>query len=144
MNEFTAFKQAENLKSAVSFLKSRLPQGFVPQVALVTGSGLGGLSKKINALSSFSYADIPGFVPTSVSGHKGELIFGKWENKNVVLLSGRVHFYEGYSMSEVTFPVRCLSEIGAKNIILTSVVGSMNTKFRSGDILIIRDHINFM
>lgn len=132
------------LQDAVQFVRQKAPADFKPELALVLGSGLSGLSKMVRSLAAFPYGQIPGFVSTKVSGHRGEFIAGEYYEKKVLVLSGRIHFYEGTSMAQATFPVRLVRSLGAKTIILTSAVGAINRKFRAGEVVIVKDHINFM
>lgn len=114
-----------------------------PEVGIILGSGLGGLATKIEAEKEFHYKDIPNFPVSTVEGHSGKLILGKLGNKNVVAMQGRFHFYEGYDMSMVTFPVRVMKFLGIQYLIVSNAAGGMNPDFNIGDIMIIRDHINF-
>lgn len=115
-----------------------------PEIALVLGSGLGGLADSISNPVRIPYSDIPHFVRSTVEGHRGELVLGKLFNKNVFIMQGRLHFYEGYTMQDVTYPVRLMSFMGIKTLVLTSAVGGINTNYKAGDIVFIKDHINFM
>lgn len=115
-----------------------------PEVGIILGSGLGGLVKGISVEHSISYRDIPNFPVSTVVGHQGKLIFGKLAGKNVVVMQGRFHFYEGYSMQEVTFPVRVLKFLGIKNLFISNAAGGVNPAYQIGDLMIIRDHINLM
>jgi len=114
-----------------------------PEVGIILGSGLGGLATKINAEKEFHYKDIPNFPVSTVEGHSGKLIIGKLGNKTVVAMQGRFHYYEGYDMSMVTFPVRVMKFLGIKHLIVSNAAGGMNPDFNVGDIMIIRDHINY-
>ncbi len=117
--------------------------GLRPAVGIVLGSGLGGLAKKIRQAAVIPYADIPNFPVSTVKGlHAGNLIIGKLAGKNVIAMEGRIHFYEGYSMKEVTFPIRVMKALGARSLILTSAVGSMNPQIPAGSVVAICDHIN--
>jgi len=115
-----------------------------PDVGIILGTGLGDLSDVIEAPHAIPYTEIPHFPHTSVEFHAGELVFGKLSGRNVVVMNGRVHFYEGYSMREVTFPVRVMRALGAETLIINSAVGSMNPLFDLGRIVIVDDHINLM
>lgn len=132
------------LSESVQFLQKKFPQGFHPEIALILGSGLGDFVKDADALCKVSYGEIPGFVSSSVSGHKGELICGELNGKKLLLFSGRIHFYEGHSLQQTTLPIRCIAKLGIKKLLLTSAVGAVNKKFRAGDIVVVKDHINFM
>jgi purine-nucleoside phosphorylase len=115
-----------------------------PDVGIILGSGLGGLVNEIATEHSIAYSDIPNFPVSTVAGHSGKLIFGKLGGKNVVAMQGRFHFYEGYSMQEITFPVRVLKFLGIKNLFISNAAGGVNPAFKVGDLMIIRDHINLM
>lgn len=117
---------------------------FTPEYLIITGSGLSNSIPDIEKVSSLQYSEIPHFPKTTVKGHKGELIFGKYGNKNIVIMRGRYHFYEGHSMSFISFPIRLLNFIGAKKLIVTAAVGSLKKEIKPGDIVILKDHINLM
>jgi purine-nucleoside phosphorylase len=114
-----------------------------PTNAIVLGTGLGQLASEITDKYEFSYSDIPHFPVSTVEGHSGKLIFGKLGNKDIMAMQGRFHFYEGYSMKEVTFPVRVMYELGIKTLFVSNAAGGMNPEFKIGDLMIITDHINF-
>ena len=115
---------------------------FNPEIGIILGTGLGGLVKEINIKKSISYEDIPNFPVSTVEGHQGKLIFGELGGKNVVAMQGRFHFYEGYTMSEVVFPVRVMKFLGIKKLVVSNASGGVNPNFEIGDIMIINDHIN--
>jgi len=115
-----------------------------PDVAIILGTGLGGLAREIRRAVRIPYADIPHFPVSSVIGHSGQLVLGQLSGKKVVAMNGRVHFYEGYSMGEVTFPLRVMKSLGARTLIVSNAVGGMNPFYDRGDIVIIADHINLM
>ncbi|MCI0329646.1 MAG: purine-nucleoside phosphorylase [candidate division Zixibacteria bacterium] len=137
-------KPADNLKArideAVSYVRTQTK--LAPQIGIVLGTGLGGLAEKIKAEKSVSYENIPHFPVSTVESHAGRLIFGELEGKKVVAMQGRFHFYEGYSMQEVTFPVRVMKALGANILIVSNACGGLNPQFRAGDIMVISDHIN--
>lgn len=114
-----------------------------PKVAVIIGSGLNSIKEKIRGPRVIPYGSIPNFKQTTVEGHTGELIFCKLDSVDVVLLNGRIHYYEGYSMQDVTYPVRFLKLLGIETIIMTCAVGAINEKYKVGDIVLIKDHINF-
>ena len=114
---------------------------FVPEVALVLGSGLGGYADEINVSASISYNEIEGFPVSTVPGHQGRFVFGHVGDVPVVVMQGRVHYYEGYSMSDVVLPMRLMGLLGAKTLFLTNAVGGVNQSFGAGDFMLIRDHI---
>ncbi len=115
-----------------------------PEYGIVLGSGLGGLVNEITESVSLPYTSVPNFPVSTVKGHGGNLIFGKLGGKNVVALQGRFHYYEGYTMQEVTFPIRVMIALGIKRLILSNASGGMNPVYQIGDIVIINDHINLM
>ena len=116
---------------------------FNPEIAIILGTGLGNMAQKLEIRKEISFKVIPHFVPTTVESHSGKIIFANWHGKEVVLLSGRLHYYEGYSPQQITFPVRVLKELGVKKLLLTNASGTVNPKYKSGDIVFINDHINF-
>ena len=119
----------------------RAKTDFVPEAALILGSGLGGFGKEIDARAIVEYKDIEGFPVSTVTGHQGRFIFGYVEGVPVVVMQGRVHYYEGYAMSDVVLPTRLMGLLGAKAILLTNAAGGANFSYRPGDFMLIRDHI---
>ena len=115
-----------------------------PTLAIVLGSGFHHVLTELRVDKRISCAKIPGFPVPGLSGHAGELIFGKLGGMPVLVLSGRAHFYEGYSMEQVTFPVRTLAALGIRDLLLTNAAGGINQKFRPGDFMVLTDHINWM
>ncbi len=115
-----------------------------PQVALVLGSGLSGLAGAVTEADRIDFADIPHFPRSSVIGHQGQLVIGRLENRAVFVMQGRVHFYEGYSLEEVTLPIRVMRAFGVRAVILTNAAGGLNPNFRPGDIMLIEDQINLL
>ena len=115
-----------------------------PTLAIVLGSGFHHVLTELRVDRKISCAEIPGFPVPGLSGHAGELIFGKLGGMPVLVLSGRAHFYEGYSMEQVTFPVRTLAALGIRDLLLTNAAGGINQKFRPGDFMVLTDHINWM
>jgi len=130
------------IQEAVAFLKARTSER--PETAVVLGSGLGRLAEGVQSPLLLPYGDIPGFVTSTVHGHAGKLILGKLKGKELAIMQGRLHFYEGYSGAEITFPIRVLKHFGIKNLILTSAVGGIAPELKPGDLAMITDHINFM
>jgi purine-nucleoside phosphorylase len=114
-----------------------------PETAIILGTGLGQLASEITDAYEFPYSEIPNFPISTVEGHAGKLIFGKLGGKDIMAMEGRFHYYEGYSMKEVTFPERVMYELGIKTLFVSNASGGMNPNFRIGDIMIIDDHINF-
>ncbi|WP_349407641.1 purine-nucleoside phosphorylase [Pseudalkalibacillus sp. SCS-8] len=113
-----------------------------PTIGLILGSGLGDFADEIENATSIDYADIPHFPVSTVEGHAGKLVIGEMSGKTVVAMQGRFHFYEGYTMQEVTFPVRVMKGLGVEQIIVTNACGGMNPEFKAGDLMIIEDHLN--
>lgn len=115
---------------------------YKPLVGIILGSGLGGLADKIEVDKVIEYKDIPGFPVSTVEGHKGQLIIGTLGGKKVVAMQGRFHYYEGYNMAQLTFPVRVMKLMGVQYLFVSNASGGINPQFNVGDIMIIRDHIN--
>lgn len=130
------------MKDTLEFLKEKT-EGFVPEVGIILGSGLGELADEYCEYGVL-YSEIPGFIKSSVKGHKGRLVFARINGKKVVMMQGRNHFYEGHSMSEITYPVRVMKALGVKTLILTNAAGAVNESFKPSDLMIITDHINNM
>lgn len=128
------------IKETAAFLADQT--GFKPEVGIILGSGLGGLVESIDVKHRFDYGDIPNFLASTVEGHAGKLIFGLLEGKQVVAMQGRFHYYEGYPMQQVTFPVRVMKLLGVHTLFLSNAAGGLNPSFEAGDLMIIRDHIN--
>ena len=114
------------------------------EIAIVLGSGLGELAQRVEVIKEISYEKIPNFPISQVEGHKGTLVYGTLHGRHVIVLNGRTHYYEGFAMSHITFPIRVLKALGVKILILSNAAGGANPCFRIGDIMLIRDHINFM
>lgn len=125
---------------AASALRRRLPS--VPALAIQLGSGFSGLIHAIETVKSWPYSTLPGFVPARVPGHPGRLVLGRVNGVEVLVLSGRVHYYEGYDLDGVTFPVRVLAALGVRCLLLTNAAGGIHPWYRPGDYMILRDHIN--
>ena len=130
------------IEASVQFLKTKFEQS--PQIGLILGSGLGVLAEEIENPTKIAYNDIPQFPVSTVEGHAGQLVFGTLNGKTVVAMQGRFHFYEGYSMDKVTFPVRVMKELGVGTLIVTNAAGGINESFELGDLMLITDHINNM
>ena len=126
----------------VLFLKGKIKKN--PSVVIILGTGLGGLIDSIEIDTLLPYEQIPHFPRSTVEGHKGNLIFGKLSGKDVAVLEGRFHYYEGYSTRELTFPLRTISLLGAQTLVVTNAAGGLDTNFTPGTIMIIRDHLNFI
>ncbi len=132
-----------NIKEAADKIRSEA-KGYEPVVGIILGTGLGGLVKEIKAAMQIPYKDIPNFPLSTAESHSGMLILGEMEGKKVVAMSGRFHRYEGYSMQQVTFPVRVMKELGIKYLLISNAAGGLNLSYKGGDLAIIEDHINFM
>jgi len=115
-----------------------------PSIGIILGTGLGGLAKEIKGKEVLPYDALPNFPVSTVKSHENQLVFGKIGNKSVVAMQGRFHFYEGYSMKEVTFPVRVMKALGIRMLIVSNAAGGMNPNFLAGDLMVITDHINLM
>lgn len=129
-------------KETADFLANKF--SVLPEIAIILGSGLGGLADKIQDPIVVPYAEIPHFKHSTAMGHKGNLICGKLGGKQVLAMQGRFHFYEGYAMKEVTYPVRVMKLLGVRVLLVSNAAGGINTSFKIGDLMIIRDHINMM
>jgi len=116
---------------------------FEPEIGIVLGSGLGDLADKYCDIA-IPYSNIPHFAKSTVQGHKGQLVFADINGRKVVMMQGRNHFYEGHSMSDVTYPIKVIKKLGVKTLILTNAAGAVNKSFRPADLMVITDHINFM
>lgn len=130
----------EKLQETVSFIQSKV--NTKPYGGIILGSGLGGLVDEMQHSISLNYEDIPNFPVSTVKGHGGKLLFGQINGKEVVMLSGRFHYYEGYDMQEVTFPVRVMRMLGAEMLMVSNAAGGMHPSFKVGDLMMINDHIN--
>lgn len=129
----------EKLETCYQAVKERLP--FRPKIALVLGSGLGGYGEELNLKGVIDYREIPGFPVSTVSGHRGRFLFGYEGDVPVVVMQGRVHYYEGYSMEDVVLPIRLMKKMGAEVLFLTNASGGVNTSFSPGDLMILKDQI---
>ena len=130
----------KKIKETTEFIKKNV--NFNAELAIILGTGLGGLVDEIEIQHTIKYKDIPNFPVSTVEGHAGNLIFGKISGKNIIAMQGRFHYYEGYSMQEVTLPIRVLKMLGIKTLIASNASGGMNPDFKVGDIMILNDHIN--
>lgn len=132
----------ERVQETVSFIKEKT--NFTPEYGVILGSGLGSFTEDIQIEFTLPYGEIPNFPVSTVQGHKGALVFGTIGNKKVVAMQGRFHFYEGYSMKEVTFPVRVMKYLGVQKLIVSNASGGVNSNYEVGSIVILKDHINMM
>ena len=131
----------ERIQETAAFLRSKMQTQ--PETAIILGTGLGSLVNEITDKYEIGYETIPNFPVSTVEGHSGKLIFGKLGNKDIMAMQGRFHFYEGYAMTEVTFPIRVMRELGIQTLFVSNAAGGMNPAFEIGDLMIITDHINF-
>ncbi len=129
------------LNESIKYIKNKIGD-FEPEVGIVLGTGLGGLVDEIEVMHSIMYASIPNFPISTLEFHSGKLIFGTLEGKKVVAMQGRLHFYEGYSMQQITFPIRAMKMLGIQHLLVSNAAGSLNSNFKKGDLMIISDHIN--
>jgi len=130
----------ETIKQTSDYLKNKIEE--IPNTAIILGTGLGELANEIDNKTEIPYAEIPNFPVSTVEGHSGKLIIGTLGGKRILAMQGRFHFYEGYSMKEVTFPVRVFQALGVKYLFVSNAAGGMNPSFDIGDIMLIEDHIN--
>jgi purine-nucleoside phosphorylase len=130
------------VQETAAFIKAKIKD--IPEVGIILGTGLGGLINDIKEQVAIPYKSIPNFPVSTVEGHVGQLIFGKLGGRNIVAMQGRFHYYEGYSMQEVTFPIRVMKLLGIELLVLSNASGGLNANFRIGDLMIITDHINLM
>jgi purine-nucleoside phosphorylase len=132
----------EQIKSTSEFIRKQF--SFTPEIGIILGTGLGGLVKEIEIIHSFAYEKIPNMPVSTVEGHSGKLIFGNLGGKKIVAMQGRFHYYEGYTMQQVIFPVRVMKYLGIKTLFVSNASGGVNPGFEIGDLMIITDHINLM
>ncbi|MHC4821303.1 MAG: purine-nucleoside phosphorylase [Planctomycetota bacterium] len=132
------------LQGAVRYLRRRLGTRFKPEVGIILGTGLGGVAEEIESPKSISYGSIPGFPVSTVESHKGSLLAGTLRGRKVLAMEGRFHFYEGYTLQDVTFPVSVMHALGAETLVVTNACGGLDPLFESGDIMVMDDHINLM
>ncbi len=131
----------ERIQETAAYIKARMTSS--PETAIILGTGLGSLATEITDKQEIPYNEIPNFPVSTVEGHSGKLIFGKLGDKDIMAMQGRFHYYEGYSMKEVTFPVRVMRELGIKRLFVSNAAGGTNPNFEIGDLMIITDHINY-
>jgi purine-nucleoside phosphorylase len=132
----------EQVTEATDYIQSR--SSMKPGVGVILGSGLGDLATEVQDATAIPYEEIPHFLRSTVAGHAGRLLIGNLENTPVVVMQGRFHFYEGYTMQALTLPVRVMRMLGASKLIVTNAAGGLNPAYRPGDFMVIRDHINFL
>ncbi|HVZ39848.1 MAG TPA: purine-nucleoside phosphorylase [Candidatus Kapabacteria bacterium] len=134
----------EQMAAAADVIRAHAGSDFIPEAGIILGTGLGHLADEIEKIAVVEYADIPGFPLATVESHSGRLIAGHLGGKVVVAMQGRFHYYEGYSMGLITFPVRVMHELGAGTLLVSNACGGMNPLFRRGDLMVIEDHINLL
>lgn len=132
----------EKIQKTTKYIQKKID--FKPAIGIVLGTGLGGLTKEIKAVGELPYNDIPNFPVSTVKGHEGKLIFGELGGKKVVAMQGRFHYYEGYTMQDLTFPIRVLKHLGIELLLLSNASGGVNPDYEVGDLMVIKDHINLM
>ncbi len=132
----------QQIDEAFQFISGKIKN--TPQVGIILGTGLGGLAKEINVEIEIPYQTIPHFPVSTVESHEGKLIFGELGGKQVMAMQGRFHYYEGYSMQQITFPVRIMKKLNIQTLLISNAAGGMNPLFRKGDLMIIEDHINLL
>lgn len=130
----------EKIQTAVKFLNSK--SELRPQIAIVLGSGLGAFAEQVDGRQVIPYSEIPNFPQSTVEGHSGNLVLGRTNGIEIAVMQGRVHYYEGYSMKEVTFPTKVLARFGVNRLILTNAAGGVNKRFKPGRLMVIEDHLN--
>ncbi len=131
----------DKINETLKYLNNKLVQK--PKIGIILGSGLGPLADEISDAVAIKYEEIPNFPTSTVQGHKGQLVIGKLEGNGVIAMQGRFHYYEGYPIEQVTFPVRVMKALGVEYIIITNAAGGVNKEYKPGDLMIITDHINF-
>jgi len=132
----------KTIKETVSYIKSKID--LQPEIGIILGTGLGGMVNEIDIETILEYEDIPNFPVSTVESHHGKLIFGKLNGKKIVAMQGRFHYYEGYSLQEVTFPVRVIKYLGVSHLFVSNASGGVNPDFEIGDLMILDDHINLI
>lgn len=130
----------EKIKQTADFIRQQVAE--LPKIGIILGSGLGDLANQMEVDLKLNYGDIPNFPISTVEGHSGKLIFGRLGGKRVMAMQGRFHYYEGYDMKQVTFPVRVMKAIGVETLFVSNAAGGMNKEFKVGDVMVITDHIN--
>lgn len=139
MDEFVSIEQIEEVAEAV---RRRLRR--TPRIGLILGSGLGAVADQVAAEAVVPYGELPHFPPSSVEGHAGQLVAGQLEGQQVLVMQGRVHYYEGHSLAQVTLPIRIMQLLGVEVLIVTNAAGGLNPRFATGDVMLIRDHISMI
>lgn len=132
----------KQVEETVAYIRTKTD--YQPEIAIVLGSGLGQLADRMEKVQSISYEELPHWKSSTAPGHNGRLLFGMLAGKSVVCMQGRLHYYEGYSMEEITYPVRVMAKLGIKDLLLSNAAGGINTDFIPGQLMLITDHINFL
>lgn len=130
------------MKETIEFIQKKI-KSFKPEIGIILGSGLGDFADNLEGVR-IQYQDIPGFEKSTVAGHKGQLVFGEVLGKKAVIMQGRYHFYEGYHISRIVYPIKVMKKLGVKTLIITNAAGSVNKSYNAGDLMVISDHINLM
>lgn len=139
MEEFITINQIDK---AVEVIKNKTK--YQPKVGLILGSGLGDLAESVNLADFIDYKDIPGWPVSTIEGHKGRLVIGDLEGKTVLIMQGRAHYYEGYPITQIGFPIRVMRRLGIETLIVTNAAGAINPDYKPGDVMIITDHLSLM
>lgn len=132
----------QKIEETLSVIRNHTEENY--PIGIILGTGLGGLVKEINVNHQIEYGDLPHFPLSTVESHHGKLIFGTSSGKNIVAMQGRFHFYEGYAMQQITYPVRVMKYLGVKTLLVSNACGGMNPQYRKGDIMLMVDHINLL
>ncbi|MBI3578830.1 MAG: purine-nucleoside phosphorylase, partial [Ignavibacteriales bacterium] len=132
----------QHIDEAVKFIRTKTDS--TPAIGIILGTGLGGLVKEIQPEVVIDYREIPHFAVSTVESHQGKLIFGTLAGKKIVAMQGRFHFYEGYTMKQITFPVRVMKFLGVTTLLISNAAGALNPLFRRGDVMLMSDHINLL
>lgn len=135
--------QLNDIQQATQFIQ-KATNHFQPEIAMILGSGLGPLADSIEAPIYLPYTDIPGIPTSTVKGHAGRFVFGMLNGKRVMVMQGRLHFYEGIGMEKIALPIRVMKNLGVQNLIITTATGGVNLQLKAGDLMLITDHINFV
>ncbi len=131
----------DKIKEATDFIQSKIAS--TPQFGVILGSGLGSFADQLESSQSIAFKDIPHFPISTVEGHEGKMVIGTFKGIQILVLQGRFHYYEGYAMDQVVFPIRCMIQLGIPNLIVTNAAGSVNKNYLPGDLMLIEDHIKF-
>jgi purine-nucleoside phosphorylase len=141
MSEYVTLEQIDRL---AGLIRQRLDQAYTPRVGIILGSGLGGMAESVAEATMIPFQDLPTWPVSTVEGHQGRLIIGKLGERQVLVMQGRVHYYEGYSMAQITLPVRVMQRLGIETLVVTNAAGAVNAQFNPGDLMLISDHINMI